>query len=176
MTNPNLTKPISNLPDWSLRPATEDDVSQLLALEQALHAAPWTEEAIRAELTKPYSRFLLLTDDETDTQIAGYIVFWLMFDECQILNVAVDFPYRGLGLAKNMVRQAIREGYAKNAIKILLDVRKSNSAAVQLYQSLGFVITHVRQSFYSNGEDAYQMALFAKPDALDASAKEEGDF
>jgi ribosomal-protein-alanine N-acetyltransferase len=82
-----------------------------------------------------------------------------MFDECQILNVVTDLPFRGLGLAKEMVRKAISETHRKDLKKLVLDVRKSNEAAIQLYQSLGFSISHVRKSFYSNGEDAYQMAL-----------------
>ena len=145
---------------FSFRPATEDDVAHILSIEGAVHSAPWTEENIRAEMSKPYSYFLLLTDDETDSTIAGYIVYWLMFDECQILNVAVDFPYRGLGFAKQMVRHAATEGHRKGLKKVLLDVRKSNAAAIQLYQKVGFAVTHVRKNFYSNGEDAYQMGLF----------------
>jgi ribosomal-protein-alanine N-acetyltransferase len=150
---------------FSLRPATEDDVVQLLGIETAVHTvAPWTEENLRAEMAKPYSHFLVMTDDETDATVAGYIVFWLMFDECQILNVAVDFPFRGLGLAKQMVRLAATQAHRKGLKKVLLDVRKSNAAAIQLYQSVGFVVTHVRAKFYSNGEDAYQMALFMEED------------
>jgi ribosomal protein S18 acetylase RimI-like enzyme len=50
-------------------------------------------------------------------------------------------------------------------------VRKSNASAIALYQGLGFVITHVRKGFYSDGEDAYQMARY-----LDENATIEGDF
>jgi hypothetical protein len=31
---------------------------------------------------------------DNDRKIAGYIIHWSLFDECQILNVAVDLPYR----------------------------------------------------------------------------------
>lgn len=144
----------------SQRPATEDDIAEILRIEKAVHAAPWTEENIRAEMAKPYARLLVMTDDETDSQVAAYIAYWIMFDECHILNVAVDLPYRRLGLAKMLVRTAAREAQRKNINKVLLDVRKSNATAVALYQGLGFVITHVRKGFYSDGEDAYQMALY----------------
>jgi ribosomal-protein-alanine N-acetyltransferase len=49
---------------------------------------------------------------------------------------------------------------------MVLEVRKSNLPAIQLYQSLQFVITHVRKSFYSDGEDAYQMALSFEEDPI----------
>lgn len=149
---------------FSLRPATTDDLVRILEIEQKAHPVPWTEENFRGELTKPYSHFLLLTDDETDSEIAGYLVCWLMYDECQILNLAVDLPYRGLGLAKQMIRKVILLASQKGLKRVALDVRKSNLPAIQLYQGLQFVITHIRKGFYSNGEDAYQMCLTLQDD------------
>lgn len=151
---------------FSLRPATPEDVAKILAIEAKVHVAPWDQTHLDSEFSKPYSHFLVLTDDETDEVIAGYIVFWTLFDEAQILNVAVDLPHRGLGYAKLLVRSAINEAVRKGIKRVLLDVRKSNLAAIQLYQGVGFVITHVRKGFYSNAEDAYQMALYMEDDGL----------
>jgi ribosomal-protein-alanine N-acetyltransferase len=145
--------------EFSLRPATSDDLAAILEIEKKVHVAPWGEENFRFELSKPYSHFLVMTDDETDNQIAGYIIYWVLFDECQILNVVVDLPFRGTGLAKRMIRQAAQTALQKGIKKVSLEVRKSNVAAIQLYQNLKFVIVHVRRGFYSNGEDAYQMTL-----------------
>jgi ribosomal-protein-alanine N-acetyltransferase len=41
----------------------------------------------------------------------------------------------------------------------MLEVRKGNTAAVNLYQKQGFSISAVRRGFYSDGEDAYFMEL-----------------
>jgi ribosomal-protein-alanine N-acetyltransferase len=150
----------------SLRPATADDLPSVLQIECKVQVAPWTEANFKAELEKPYSHFLVLTDDETDSKVVGYVVFWLMFDECQVLTIAVDFPYRGLGFAKQMLRTTVKEALKKNIRRVVLDVRKSNLSAIQLYQSLSFVITQVRKGFYSNGEDAYQMTLFLQEEGL----------
>jgi ribosomal-protein-alanine N-acetyltransferase len=163
------SSPAGSASPASLRPATEDDVAQIAAIEAKVHKAPWGADEIRAELNKPYGHFMVLTDDETDSVIQGYIVFWLMFDECNILNVAVDLPYRGLGLAKRMIQATVGAAMRKNIRKILLDVRKSNLPAIQLYQAQNFVITHIRKSFYSDGEDAYQMALFLQEQDGDAN-------
>jgi ribosomal-protein-alanine N-acetyltransferase len=151
---------------FSLRPATTEDLARVLQIEKQVHVAPWVEDHFCAELTKPYSHFLLLTDDETDADIIGYIVFWMMFDECQILNVVVDLPHRGQGFAKQMIRKAALIAAKNDISKIVLDVRKSNTPAIQLYQSLNFAITNVRKSFYGNGEDAYHMILSLKEDQI----------
>lgn len=143
---------------WSMRPASEDDLKEVLRLEKEVHLAPWTEEQFREELAKPYSHFWVVTDDETDEKIAAYIVFWQM-DEIQVLNIVTAPDYRRRGFAKmllqKMVNQAIRAGIKK----ALLEVRRSNINAVQLYQAQGFNICQIRRQFYSNGEDAYQMIL-----------------
>jgi ribosomal-protein-alanine N-acetyltransferase len=157
------------MPVFSFRPATLDDVAELARIEKAIHVAPWSADQFRSEIEKPYCRVLLLTDDETDAEIAGYVVFWLMFDEAQILNIGVDLPHRGMGFAKKMIRQVVAEALKKEIRKILLDVRKTNTAAISLYQAMRFTIRQVRKGFYSNGEDAYTLLL-----DLDAAELPEG--
>lgn len=145
--------------DVSLRPFSEDDLEQILRVEQGSHPNPWTREHFEAELAKPYSRILVLTDDETDTEILGYIVFWVLMRDCQILNVVVDLKYRGKGYAQMMLRKALSIAMKDDAKRAILDVRKSNLPAIQLYQKVGFLTNRIQKGFYSNGEDAYQMIL-----------------
>ncbi|MBU6376085.1 MAG: ribosomal protein S18-alanine N-acetyltransferase, partial [Bdellovibrionales bacterium] len=139
--------------------------------ERAVHLSPWDESHFSAELEKSYSRILVMTDDETDSVIAGYVVFWLMFDEAQILNIAVDLPFRGLGLARSLIRQVVSHALKKNIQKVLLDVRKSNQAAIELYQSMKFSIAQARKGFYPDGEDAYTMVLWLSEEGLSSEEK-----
>lgn len=159
--------------EWSLRPATTEDLDEVSRIEKAVYpivtvgtTAPWSEGQFREELAKPYSQFLVLTDNETDIKIAGYLVSWILFDECQVLNIAVDLPYRGLGFAKLMLHKCVQIAVQKNLKRVTLEVRKSNLPAIQLYQKMQFVITHVRKGFYSNGEDAYHMTLLLEGDSF----------
>jgi ribosomal-protein-alanine N-acetyltransferase len=144
---------------FSLRPATLEDLSGVVTIEKQVHVAPWTEEHFRLELEKPYSHFLVLTDDETDTLVAGYIVCWGILEEYQILNLATAVEYRGLGFAKEMIQKIISLACRAGVQRIVLDVRKTNSPAIQLYQQMNFNIIHVRKAFYSDGEDGYHMSL-----------------
>jgi ribosomal-protein-alanine N-acetyltransferase len=146
-------------PEFSPRGASADDLAELVRIESAVHVAPWSEAGFKGELEKPYSHILVMTDEETDKIIGGYVVFWVIGEEIQILNVAVDLPFRGLGLAQKLIRKVIDLGVRKDLKRVVLDVRKSNMAAIQLYQKLGFTIQTVRKGFYSNGEDAYGMIL-----------------
>ncbi len=156
----------SNVQSFSPRPASHDDLDQILEIEKKAYPLPWTREAFSEEFKKPYSHFLVLTDDETDSIIAGYTVFWIVFDECTIQNVTVNLEYRGLQFGTKIVRLVIDEAMHANCKKVLLEVRKYNDAAIKLYQKAGFFIEHIKKGFYQNGEDAYSMALFLSIDQM----------
>lgn len=145
--------------EWSLRPATRDDIPKVLEIEKICQPASWTADHFSAELEKSHSNFLIMTDDETDSKIAAFIVYWILMDECQILNLCVAPEFRRKGIAERLVRQAIKDAIRNNAKKVSLEVRKSNDQAINLYQKLGFVITHIQKELYSNKEDGYQMSL-----------------
>ncbi len=150
-------------PKFSMRPATAEDLPLILEIEHRCYPAPcvpWTEEAFRGEIEKPFCHFLLLTDDETDSIVAGYIVYWLLFDECHLLNVAVHPDCRGQQLGMSLVRNAINAAVKKEVKRVFLEVRKSNTGAIALYQKLGFFVDHIKSGFYENGEDCYFMVLY----------------
>ena len=151
---------------FSLRPATPEDLNAILELEGSLHAYPWTREHFEKELEKPYSQTWVLSDDETDEKIAGYIVFWSLQDPWEVLNVVVALPHRGLGLAKEMIRKVSDEAIRKGIQSLVLDVRKGNMPAITLYQGLGFTVRQIRKGYYSNGEDGYFMSLSLKEDGI----------
>ncbi len=144
---------------YSVRKAVAEDLGAIIEIEKRVQVAPWDEAHFRAELDKAYSTTLVMTDDETDSVITGYSVFWILYDETQILNLAVDLPYRGLGIARELIRKVVSLGLKKETQRVILEVRKSNQAAIQLYQSMKFTISQVRKGFYSDGEDAYTMVL-----------------
>ena len=145
---------------FSARPASEDDVEQILKIENVSYPLPWKKEAFLEELKKPFSHVIVFTDDETDSVIAGYIVFWIMFEECTIHNITVNLDYRGLQFGLKLIEIAKKEALRSNCKKLVLEVRKGNDAAIKLYQKSGFFIDHIKKGFYENGEDAYFMTLF----------------
>jgi ribosomal-protein-alanine N-acetyltransferase len=70
-------------------------------------------------------------------------------------------------MAKEMIRCVVNQAIQHGASRITLDVRKSNLPAIHLYQSARFSIIQIRKGFYSNGEDAYLMALDLKGTVID---------
>ncbi len=74
----------------SIRKATLDDLDGLVQLEALVQIAPWNRDHFLAELDKPQSRFWVLTDDETDEILYGYIVFWIIGEDAHLLNVVPE--------------------------------------------------------------------------------------
>jgi len=76
-----------------------------------------------------------------------------------ITSISVRREYRRLGIAARLLEQSMRsmrESYWASTVS--LHVRKSNTAALQLYRDrLGFKVLEVTSSYYADGEDAYSM-------------------
>lgn len=147
------------LPVVSLRPAVEEDLFQILSIEKQSTPQPWGIESFKEELERPLHEFWVLTDDETDSQVFAYLIFIAYPEHHEILNIAVHPQHRRRGLGKQLLGKLVSESMRKKSPKLLLEVRRSNEAAIQLYQLIGFSIIQVRKSFYSNGEDAFTMEL-----------------
>lgn len=144
---------------YSTRPATEDDLDQVVEIEQKSITPPWTRAAFAAELDKKTSRFWVITDDETDQKVMAYAVFSFPAEQAHIVTFAVSPQFRRAGIGLYLLRRLIHYVMRKNGESIVLEVRKGNTAAVHLYQSLGFMVIHTMPRFYPDGEDAYSMVF-----------------
>ncbi|MEO7094428.1 MAG: ribosomal protein S18-alanine N-acetyltransferase, partial [Polyangiales bacterium] len=115
------------------------------------------ERSLREELARPWSR-LRAARDEGGT-LLGYTLFWHVVDELHLLNVAVAVPCRRRGIGRALLADLLAYARAHEVVRILLEVRASNAAAIALYESLGFERFNVRAAYYSDGEDAVEMSL-----------------
>jgi ribosomal-protein-alanine N-acetyltransferase len=71
-------------------------------------------------------------------------------DELEILNVAVDPPYRRRGVGRSLIQELV----VKYPGNVFLEVRQSNFAAQKLYHSLGFQVIAVRQNYYYSPDES----------------------
>jgi len=143
----------------SLRPAVTDDLKQMVEIEVQSYPEPWKKNHFLDEMQKRYARILVLTDDETDSIVIGYIIYWVQAEGVSLLNVAVHPKWRGFGFGMQLMQAMIKEAVLNDIPKILLEVRESNQDAISLYEKIGFKTTHTRKKFYSNGETALVMEL-----------------
>jgi len=152
-----------------LRPAVESDLTEIARIERAAFADPWTEESFRRLLDAGPAIFLVV-ESEPGAAIAGYVVAFSVGEDGEILNVAVGEPFRGRGLAGQMLDAALIELGARGVRTAFLEVRESNEAARALYGSRGFSEIGRRRGYYRRPvEDA--LVLRRVVEAVDGKAE-----
>ena len=93
-------------------------------------------------------------------KLVGYAFNHIVEDELHVLNIAVDPNSRGKGLGTYLLATVLAKAFEKGARQVYLEVRPSNSAAINLYSKLGFLRTGLRKNYYrDNGEDALLFEL-----------------
>jgi [ribosomal protein S18]-alanine N-acetyltransferase len=133
------------------------DLADLLAIEAASFVQPWTNANFLSEFNKTPPTLYVTRRDPTGP-ILGYICFWLVADEIQMLNLAVHPAYRRQGFGRTLMTFLLNRARQKKALKVFLEVRPSNQAALALYESLGFKTLYRRPRYYeTEGEDALVM-------------------
>lgn len=138
----------------TIRPMTVSDLEAVLAVERASFPVPWKREhflqEIHSHLSFPYVV-------ERGGVVLGYVCPMSLFEEAQIMDIAVAPGERGSGVGGLLLERAIAVAREKGAERLVLEVRASNAAAIGLYEKFGFVRYSVRMNYYEGKEDAILM-------------------
>jgi ribosomal-protein-alanine N-acetyltransferase len=107
--------------------------------------------------------------DSAQELILGFVGLWLMMGEAHIVTLAVRESRRRCGLGELLLIRAIDVAMAHGQNVITLEVRRTNEAAISLYEKYGFSRAGVRRRYYENEEDAVIMTT----EPLDSAAFQE---
>ncbi|MCR5655298.1 MAG: ribosomal protein S18-alanine N-acetyltransferase [Lachnospiraceae bacterium] len=130
------------------------DIPEVARMEKETFTMPWSEKSFAEALEREGSLYLVAEENG----ILGYCGCYVILDEADVNQVAVRADLRGQGLGKELVSEMIRILKERGIDSITLEVRKSNAAAIRLYESVGFVSEGVRKNFYEKPtEDALIM-------------------
>ncbi|KAF3334437.1 N-alpha-acetyltransferase MAK3 [Carex littledalei] len=82
-----------------------------------------------------------------------------------IAMLVVIKPYRGKGIATELVTRAIRVMMESGCDEVTLEAEVTNNGALALYGRLGFIRSKRLYRYYLNGVDAFRLKLlFPRPD------------
>lgn len=138
-----------------IRRMCEADIPGAAVLEKKYFSVPWSEENLRQSLANPDYLFLIA---EKEGKVVGYAGLFRVLDEGDITNIVVDERYRRQGLGKRLTEALLMEGGKCGLHAFTLEVRVSNSAAIHIYEQLGFAQEGIRKRFYEKPvEDALIM-------------------
>ena len=138
-----------------ITPITEEDIGQIVLLERECFSVPWSRESFEDVLKYPFlGGFCIRSGDE----LAGYGVYHCLFEDSEVLDIAVAPAFRRRGIGRKLLDLMEQEVRSRGAERFMLEVRLSNITAQALYKRSGFEVTGTRRNYYKNPtEDAVLM-------------------
>ena len=127
-----------------------ESIHELIDLEKLCFSYHWTREQFILGLGKGAFRILGVRHKD---RLAGYIAFSLIEDEMEIMNLGVHPDFRRLGIAASLLDRAFEICKKKGIAKSFLDVKRSNIAALTLYEKYGYKQIGVRKKYYPDTKE-----------------------
>jgi ribosomal-protein-alanine N-acetyltransferase len=135
------------------------DLTKVVEIEQAANRFPWSYKNFEDCLLAGHHAWAIV--DQQD-EIIGYTIIQVIVDELHLLNICIAPKFQGQGYGRELLNEVIELADEHSASVVLLEVRRSNHRAQQLYLQSGFNEVSVRRGYYpaENGrEDAILMAM-----------------
>jgi ribosomal-protein-alanine N-acetyltransferase len=140
------------------RPLTAADLDAVAAIERAVFTDPWSQRAFGDLLRLDHVRGFVV--EAGKGAIVGYAVCSQVADEGEILNLATAPGARQMGIGRALLDAVLEWLGERGAVKVFLEVRRSNKAAIAMYEAAGFAALGVRPNYYRRPtEDAVTMVL-----------------
>jgi ribosomal-protein-alanine N-acetyltransferase len=137
-----------------IRPLSYTDLPAVAAIERRAFPTPWSIAMFVLELSKPTGMCVAAL---RDGELVGYTICSRYDTVWHVMNIAVDPDLRREGIASALLAELYAQA-GDDTAQFTLEVRRSNHAAIELYQRDGFRIAGLRRRYYQdNGEDALIM-------------------
>jgi [ribosomal protein S18]-alanine N-acetyltransferase len=136
-----------------IRTLSYPDLPQVMSIERRAFPTPWSLAMFVLELSKASGICLAAVSGR---RLLGYLICSRYETVWHVMNIAVDVDERRRGIASALLAELYER--AEQDARYTLEVRRSNAAAIQLYEREGFRAAGMRRRYYQdNGEDALIM-------------------
>lgn len=136
-----------------VREMTYNDIASVADVDKKAFPDAWKTESFVDEFKKDYSHYFVA---ETDGEILGYAGIWCIYETAELIRIATTPSHQKKGIAKELMKAILDCAKTCECERMMLEVRKSNTPAQELYKKFGFGEISVRKGYYS-GEDAVIM-------------------
>ena len=154
---PQQNPPQAALPGFQIRPVTRADLDPLFALEQTSFAGDRLSRRRLLHWIKADNRVFLVAEDAQ--QLLGYALVLLRRGTrlARLYSLAVSPAGRGRGIGKALLSAAEDESCHSGRLYMRLEVAEQNSAAIGLYQLLGYRTFGSYRHYYEDAGNALRM-------------------
>ena len=139
-----------------IRKSSKSDAPILTAIHADGFANYWDIESFNDLFGTPGTIALIA---EWDEKPVGILVYRVVYEQADIITVAVLQEYRRQGVGHQLLRQAMQEVKQLGAKAMFLDVEDGNAAGLALYARYGFNQINRRKLYYRQKDGSYTDAL-----------------
>jgi ribosomal-protein-alanine N-acetyltransferase len=139
-----------------LRPMIVGDVDEVHALECSVFPHPWSRANFMDSLASGYDAWVLR---EPAGALAGYFLLMYAVDEAHLLDLGVAAPLHGRGVGRYLLDRIAALSRAQHMASILLEVRPSNTRALEVYRRYGYEEIGRRKGYYPAHEGRREDAI-----------------
>jgi ribosomal-protein-alanine N-acetyltransferase len=137
-------------------PMRLQDVDDVVALEQSVFPHPWSRANFTDSLASGYDAWVLR---DAHGALHGYYLLMPAVDEAHLLDVAVAASLQRRGLGRYLLDKAAARARGLGMVSILLEVRPSNTRALDVYRRYGYVEIGRRRAYYPAHEGQREDAI-----------------
>jgi ribosomal-protein-alanine N-acetyltransferase len=128
----------------------------VLRIEGEVYPRPWSMSLFLSELALRSTRAYFVA--RVGREVVGYIGLMMTVDDGHVTTIAVDPRWHRHKIGSRLLLAVAREGIARGAASLTLEVRMANVGAQELYRRFGFRPVGVRKNYYAEtNEDALVM-------------------
>jgi ribosomal-protein-alanine N-acetyltransferase len=153
--------------DYKIRLCGEADIPSVIRVNTLTLPEHYTDD-FYYQILRAYPETFFLA--EWNGAVVGYIMCrtehglsllkrFGLAKKCHIISVAVVEAHRGKGVGTRLIQRAIERVRSESAKECYLEVRVTNTQAIELYKRLGFRVVSTLTGYYKDGESAYTMAM-----------------
>ena len=133
----------------NIRTLKKEDIKKVVYLEETFLGETLGEEMLESELDSKVTKFYVATINE---EVVGYIGRYELLNEAEVLNFVVDETFQRQGIGQMLFNKV--EEDLPNLEKMTLEVRESNTKAINFYKKNRFKQISIRKNYYKNNENA----------------------
>jgi [ribosomal protein S18]-alanine N-acetyltransferase len=140
-----------------IRQARTDDLSALHDVDEAVFGDLAYPLFVLRQFVDVHQRHFLVVD--ADPPLLGYVLaaYAARTDEAWLLGLGVHPDARKYGYGRALMERCLDRLRRDGAHAVRLTVKPGNTAAIKLYEAIGFKKTAFIPHYYGDGEGRYEM-------------------
>jgi len=138
----------------------QNDLAEVEVIANQTQENSWSHAVFVDCMKAGYVSWVL----KKEASVVGFLVVLIQDDECQLMNIGIDQQHQRHGYATQLLAHLFDHLKIVNVSHVLLEVRASNQAAINLYLSYQFKQIGVRKDYYpmhGGREDALVLCYLA---------------